>query len=81
MEVTQVDRRPLERFIAAVGVGRIQARPARGNRQASYRWKTSNLAAETALCALWPYLSEPKREQASRAVETVWGTRLAYLSR
>ena len=75
MELTQVDERPLRRFAAAVGSGRVQARPARlsptRRQQASWRWRASHAEAERALCALWPYLSEPKREQAMRVVDAL----------
>ena len=71
VEVTQVDERPLRRFAAAVGVGRINLRPRRGNRQPQWRWRAAGGAARRALRALWPYLSEPKREQALRALDAV----------
>jgi hypothetical protein len=75
MELTQVDERPLQRFAAAVGSGRVRARPERvrpgRHDQASWRWRASDAAAEAALVRLWPYLSAPKREQATRVVDAL----------
>jgi hypothetical protein len=77
MEITQVDERPLQRFAAAVGCGSITLRTSRlGPRQRpQFRWRAAHGAAERALCALWPYLSEPKREQALCAVDAVHNDR------
>jgi len=77
MEISQVDERPLQRFAAAVGCGSITLRTSRlGPRQRpQFRWRAAHGAAERALCALWPYLSEPKREQALCAVDAVHNDR------
>lgn len=53
--VSQKDRRPMDRFVAAVG-GHV-----RENRL--YVWHESSARAIEAMEKLWPYLSEPKREQ------------------
>ena len=72
MEISQVDERPLQRFAAAVGCGSINRRAVRNPRwRQQWRWRATQGAAERALCALWPYLSEPKREQALRAVDAI----------
>jgi hypothetical protein len=78
MELPQVDERPLRRFAAAVGCGSISLRAARAQRpthQPIWRWRANRGAAERALCALWPYLSAPKREQALDAVDVVHNDR------
>ena len=71
LSAPQVDPRPLQRLSAALGVGSLSLRPARGNARPIWRWRCNGGAAERALSALWPYLSEPKREQAMRAVERI----------
>lgn len=64
--VRQKDRRPLERFQAAVGgVGAIHGPYSRGNPCPC--WKVVGSRAEQVAKLLWPYLSEPKREQLRRA--------------
>jgi hypothetical protein len=68
--VSQKDRRTLDRFQAAVGVGRIYER----RHATPWVWQTTNEAdTRTVLALLDPYLSEPKREQAqSRMAESTW---------
>ena len=79
MEISQVDERPLLRFAAAVGCGSINRRAVRNPRwRQQWRWRAVGGTAEQALCALLPYLSAPKREQAGRAVDVVYN---AYLTR
>jgi|SRR5215831_4845536 len=74
MEVNQVDERPLQRFAAAVGCGSITRRTAPRNArwQQQSRWRAVGGTAELALVRLLPYLSEPKREQAERAIERAY---------
>lgn len=71
-EVPQVRREPLERFLAAVGVGYISAKtriPNNGvSKQPQYRWRLYRQDQMKELIAkLWPYLSAPKREQIEAA--------------
>ncbi len=66
--ISQVDRRPLDRFVKAVGVGNIRelvrsakfAKP--GVTYYEIRWWSNQ--AKQVLDIMWPYLSEPKKEQA-----------------
>jgi len=73
LDIEQVDPRPLVRFRAAVGrPGAITLRPARApNRRAIHRVYMGHSEAIATLQALWPYLSEPKREQAERVLRAV----------
>lgn len=64
--VTQKDQRPLLRLQAALGLGSVYG-PYESQKGMSH-WVVSCANAEAALALLWPYLSEPKREQAERAV-------------
>lgn len=57
----QKDRRPLERFVRAVGFGKVNG--PYGVAQA-YQIHYIYGQAYDLLDRLWPYLSEPKREQA-----------------
>lgn len=62
--VSQVDRRPLERFAAAVRTGNITRK---GGTSPCLNWRCSRFAEVLRVMdELWPYLSEPKREQFSR---------------
>lgn len=70
----QTDLRPLQRFQAAVGCGTIadansRSRVAKGWKPC-WRWQAA-AARDVAhvIEALWPYLSEPKREQIVAARE------------
>lgn len=72
--IEQVDERPLLRFIKAVGwTGRPSLRPARRapNRRPIYRIVMGHEDTVATMLAVWPYLSEPKREQLLRAAEEV----------
>lgn len=59
--VGQVELQPLERFIAAVGCGKIYG-PYSGTNFHRLIFNSKN--AWKVLDLLWPYLSEPKRNQA-----------------
>lgn len=60
--VSQKDRRALDRFHTAVGVGRIYEVKDAG---APWRWQTTNEPdSRAAISTLWPYLGQAKREQA-----------------
>lgn len=70
MTMKQVDRRPLDRFLTAVGLGYITgpASPG-GNSKPCYLWQCyRQVDVEAALMKLLPYLSEPKIEQANRVM-------------
>lgn len=65
----QVDVRPLLRFARAIAwKGRITQRPPRGNSKAIHRLTMGHRATLATIELLWPYLSEPKREQFLKAV-------------
>ena len=69
--VHQVDRRPLERFQAAVGVGKIYGpRPNPPNRPISMFQTTTFEAGQALIAMLWRFLSAPKREQARQVLIT-----------
>ena len=68
--VGQTDPRPLERFAAAVGVGKVNgpygpyARNGTPNTwKPMYAWQVGGRKAEAVFALLQPFLSEPKREQ------------------
>lgn len=73
MSVQQTDRRPLERFHAAVlGIGTIKGPyhfASAIGRQPMYGWSVTNWRGANAVIGLlWPLLSEPKRDQILRSV-------------
>jgi hypothetical protein len=65
MVVTQKDRRPLQRLHTVLGVGRIyEVHPTARPERHWYQWQLHvNREVLRAMDKLWPYLSEPKREQ------------------
>lgn len=67
--VSQKDRRPLERFVAALGVG---ARIYEGR---LFSVVLGGAKGIEAMRRLWPYLSEPKREQARAVLADVMARR------
>ncbi len=71
----QKDPRPLHRFHRAMGVGQIYVVSKNG--KPYYEWMATNMI-DTAVVAnlLWPYLSEPKREQYARKYEEARASRL-----
>lgn len=72
VQVSQKDPRPLFRFMGAVGVGQVYGPYA--SQRDKYKFQATGPRAHIVIDLLWPYLSEPKREQATRAKE---GERLA----
>jgi hypothetical protein len=68
--VTQADRPILERFQNAVGGGNITGpiTKNRPGRKPLYRLSKNGPAAAEILRAIWPWLSEPKRDQALAAI-------------
>lgn len=59
--ITQKDTRPLERFAGVVGLGSV-THPKRIS-----VWRANGADAYRVMEKLWPYLSDPKREQFLRA--------------
>lgn len=68
MVVAQTNREVLERFQRAVGGGGIYGpRRQQAGWKLRWDWRTTKKAAiQTALSRMWPYLCEPKRDQAKR---------------
>lgn len=67
LQVSQKDKRPLERFSKALGIGRVRG-PYKSHNGQSF-WAVSGKKAQVVIEQLWPYLSEPKREQITRVEE------------
>lgn len=70
--ISQMDVRPLQRFLAAVGCTETQGR-SHGNARKMHHGRIHQLmwsgdGAQRVLDVLWPWLSEPKREQAERVL-------------
>jgi len=62
--VAQVDRRPLDRFLAAVGLGVVGGPYLLGkNPRPVFFYRARKREVDTVIERLWPFLSEPKREQ------------------
>lgn len=82
MSVEMTQREPVERFAQIVGVGNIvnisrEVKINSGGRKPSFRWQTScDADVRFALSVLWPYLSQFKKDDATRAL----AARDAYLS-
>lgn len=65
VSLAQVELEPLERFHAAVGVGRVRGPYQYStDRQPHFQWGASNMDVLRVIDALWPYLSNVKRLQA-----------------
>ncbi len=68
-EIGQTDVRPLLRFKVAVDEGKIMgpylSPSAKKNHSPRYVFRVTGLAAQSVLRQIWPYLSDPKREQAA----------------
>ena len=70
-QVTQVERQPLDRLAAIFG-GRVGG-PYRtsSGKSLACRWSLENFeAVQQYVAALWPWLTDVKREQAKRALKT-----------
>jgi hypothetical protein len=67
LQIGQADRRPLERFHAAVGdLGRIEGPtpPNPPGRLVMHRWRVGKWRdAQAVIALLWPFLAQPKRER------------------
>jgi hypothetical protein len=73
LQVRQVDKRPLERFIKAVGIKNNwiygpYTRPGVGQRIYTIQFATFE-RVQACVAILWKYLSEPKKEQYKRALK------------
>jgi hypothetical protein len=72
LHVGQADRRPLDRFLRAVGVGQIRGPDRQSkypNAKLMFRFHVDNFQhAQHVVAVLWRWLSEPKREQAHLAL-------------
>ncbi len=72
LQLTQTDRRPLERFIQSVGCGKLYG-PRKGHRDdCKKRFDiqiSKNKDVGRAITVMWPYMSPPKREQFNRVVD------------
>ena len=77
LQIGQVDRRPLDRFVAAVGVGTVLGPYVRRGRNESpyYVLALRGRNGWKALNALWPHLSEPKLDDARRAIRSLLSLR------
>lgn len=74
VQANQCDRRVLDRFRAAVGVGYILGPYKKGpaNHRDTYMWRVAGFEQSQAVVAmLWPFLSEVKREQALTALRAM----------
>lgn len=72
ISISQVDRRPLERFARVVGGREVSGpyKPRHEKAREYYRWDACGRpSVHRVLCILWPYLSEAKREQARKVWE------------
>ena len=77
-EVAQVDVRPLERFLAAVKIGKIIHRP--GGKKSGPHYMFVLYRQEhvyDVINKLWPFLSEPKKEQIIRNTNVLTFSSLA----
>lgn len=70
LTLKQVDPRPIQRLIEALRVGRLLGPYERPdpNQRPIHGWRVFDNEAKAALDLMWPYLSEPKREQAELAL-------------
>lgn len=75
VSMKQVRREPLDRFVAAVGVGNVRGpyQVKNPNGQPIFEWGVSGAPADLVLAGLWPFLSDPKREQVVTARKAVAG--------
>ena len=61
--VVQKDRRPLDRFARALGGNVGGPYGPYGKGCAMYRWQATGKRAKEVMDLLWPFLSDPKKEQ------------------
>lgn len=74
--VKQVERVPIDRFSAAIRIGRVRGPylPSNPNGRPCYEWGASGTRALAAIEQLRPYLSQPKLDQIDQAIAeaTAW---------
>lgn len=65
MNIGQVDRQPLERFVAAVGINKRILGPYKKGKNKPYYEISVNKFEEVqyVMCQLWKWLCKPKRDQ------------------
>lgn len=69
LSVRQVRREPLDRFQKAVGVGTIGGPYKNPHGQDYFAYRVNgHRSVQTVVAMLWAFLSEPKREQAHKAM-------------
>lgn len=75
LRIGHVDPRPLERFAAAVGVGRVngpyEQKGGGGKWSPHYAWQVAGSKAEFVFSQLVPFLSPAKVEQYDRVKERI----------
>lgn len=71
VSVSQLDPRPLEKFHRIVGFLGYIYRPASEAKAKACQWNASTNQAYRVLSLLWPYLNEPKKEQAHQVLLAV----------
>jgi hypothetical protein len=73
LSVAQKDERPLHRFGSAVRCGDVFGPYGRVVGCSMFYWRTTNVDGfERVVSLLWPYLSEPKREQIKSVIDTYY---------
>jgi hypothetical protein len=79
--LAQVEREPLDRFVAALGEGRVRGPyPARGRRQPNHWVEFNGPTARRVMRRLWPHLTTPKKCQWLRALARQRAMRQAELA-
>lgn len=74
IEVSQRDRRVLDRFNEAVGHGKVINRNGRGATKPHFMWVCYRREdVYSTVNKLWPYLGEVKKEQIIRATDDITG--------
>lgn len=74
LTISQVDRRTLERFLQAVGVGKIYyIDRSEGNPIHTFKVSRFELVQHV-VAQLWPWLSDQKKEQATKAFRSYLDT-------
>jgi hypothetical protein len=66
LAITQADRRPLDRFRAALDLGTVRG-PYRLEKSPYFVYTAGVYEIQPVIEKLWPLLSEPKREQITNA--------------
>lgn len=64
--IAQVDRRPLDRFAATVGIGNILGpykHKTKPHHSPFYEWHIEGKNVKAVLELLWPFISDPKKEK------------------